>query len=49
MGAGFDRSAVAPERYGLTGMAEWAELAGADLQIESAPGRGTRVVLEARQ
>lgn len=48
-GAGFDRSAVAPERYGLTGMAEWAELAGADLQIESAPGQGTRVALEARQ
>jgi signal transduction histidine kinase len=48
-GAGFDRSAVAPERYGLTGMAEWAELAGADLQIETAPGQGTRVALEARQ
>jgi signal transduction histidine kinase len=30
-------------------MAEWAELAGADLHIESAPGQGTHVVLEARQ
>lgn len=48
-GTGFNPSAVAPERYGLTGMAEWAELASADLQIESAPGQGTRVALEARQ
>ena len=31
----------AADRFGLTGMAEWAELAGADLQIETTPGQGT--------
>lgn len=45
-GAGFDRAAVIPDRFGLTGMAEWAELAGARLRIDTAPGQGTRVVLE---
>lgn len=45
-GAGFDRSAVSVDRYGLTGMAEWAELVGGDLRIETAPGQGTLVALE---
>ena len=45
-GVGFDRSTMIPDRYGLTGMAEWAELAGADLRIETAPGQGTRIILE---
>jgi signal transduction histidine kinase len=45
-GAGFDRDIVIPDRFGLTGMAEWAELAGAGLHIDTAPGQGTRVVLE---
>jgi len=45
-GAGFERSAVSVDRYGLTGMAEWAELVGGDLRIETAPGQGTLVALE---
>lgn len=45
-GAGFERSAVPVNRYGLTGMAEWAALTGANLHIETAPGQGTRVALE---
>ncbi len=48
-GMGFDPSAVVADRYGLTGMAEWAELAGADLHIDSAPGQGTRIILETRE
>ena len=48
-GVGFDRSTVVADRYGLTGMAEWAELAGADLHIETAPGQGTRIILETRE
>jgi signal transduction histidine kinase len=48
-GIGFDPAVVrdgASERLGLTGMQERAESVGAHLQIQSAPGRGTTVVLE---
>lgn len=47
-GIGFDLSSVSADRFGLTGMAEWARLAAADLSIESAPNAGTVVVLELR-
>jgi two-component system NarL family sensor kinase len=42
-GDGFDAGAVPPGCFGLVGMAERARLAGATLEIESAPGAGTRV------
>jgi signal transduction histidine kinase len=48
-GIGFDLTAVQDstnERLGLTGMQERAESVGAHLRIESAPGRGTTVILE---
>lgn len=45
-GSGFERSTVLVNRYGLTGMAEWAELVGGDLRIETTPGQGTLVALE---
>jgi PAS domain S-box-containing protein len=46
-GIGFDPSAAhsTPEGFGLIGMRERAALAGADFQIESAPGSGTTVIL----
>jgi signal transduction histidine kinase len=45
-GKGFDAEARPPDRYGLRGMAERAELIGAALAIESRPADGTRVVLD---
>lgn len=43
-GVGFDvERAMSNGRYGLIGMAERTALVGADLQIESEPGKGTRV------
>ncbi|MGD1995125.1 MAG: HAMP domain-containing protein, partial [Anaerolineae bacterium] len=48
-GVGFDPTVVqdgASERLGLTGMQERAESVGAHLQIQSAPGQGTAVILE---
>ena len=45
-GIGFDPDAIPTSRYGLTGMAERAELVGAELTVESAPGRGTIVRME---
>jgi PAS domain S-box-containing protein len=45
-GVGFDPSALeAGDGLGLIGMRERAELIGADLVIESAPGRGTTIIL----
>jgi len=47
-GAGFDVGSVAPEagrRLGLRGMSERARLVGAELEIESVPGRGTTIYL----
>jgi len=45
-GVGFDPGAIPSNRYGLTGMAERAELVGARLTVESEPGRGTKVWME---
>jgi PAS domain S-box-containing protein len=46
-GVGFDPSAAETtvEGFGIIGMRERAALAGADFQIESAPGDGTTVIL----
>ena len=46
-GIGFDPSSGDAEQrgFGLVGMRERAALVGANLQIESAPGRGTTVIL----
>ena len=41
-GRGFDVGA-APQRFGLIGMRERVLLAGGDLEIDSAPGAGTRL------
>jgi two-component system NarL family sensor kinase len=45
-GAGFDASRVPPGRFGLVGMSERARLFGGTLRVESAPGRGTNIVVE---
>jgi signal transduction histidine kinase len=42
-GVGFDPAEPHPGHYGLTGLREQAELIGAELQIDSAPQRGTRI------
>ena len=44
-GRGFDPQA-ASGGFGLVGMRERAHLLGGGLEVESAPGRGTRVILE---
>ena len=48
-GVGFDASNAETigEGLGLIGMRERAALVGADLQIESTPGRGTTVIVRA--
>lgn len=49
-GQGFDPAHVAPTAssgFGLTGMSERARLLGGTLHIESEPGCGTRIVVEA--
>jgi PAS domain S-box-containing protein len=43
-GAGFDASQTPRGRRGMTTMRERAEAAGGRLEIDTAPGRGTRVV-----
>ncbi len=45
-GVGFDPGAIPDDRYGLTGMAERAELVGAQLTVESESERGTKVRME---
>lgn len=45
-GAGFDAVRLGAASWGITIMRERAEAARAALRIESAPGRGTRVVVE---
>ena len=45
-GRGFDPQAVRAGALGLVGMRERAAAIGARLALDSAPGRGTRVVLE---
>jgi signal transduction histidine kinase len=42
-GVGFDPGAAPSGHYGLLGMREQAELIGAELHVDSAPGQGTRV------
>jgi signal transduction histidine kinase len=42
-GVGFDPSEPHPGHYGLMGLREQAELIGAELRIDSAPRRGTRI------
>ncbi len=42
-GVGFDPAAVDPDHYGLTGIQERAAMIGATLEVNSRPGRGTRV------
>jgi signal transduction histidine kinase len=44
-GLGFDPGQVPVDRLGLSGMAERAALIGAKLEVTSAPGRGTRILL----
>lgn len=44
-GCGFAPGEVTPNRYGLTGMNERVRLLGGQLQIESTPGAGTKVVV----
>jgi len=43
-GAGFDLAAVSPNRVGLSSMRERVAQLGGRLEIETAPGRGTRVL-----
>lgn len=45
-GCGFDRSSVPAGRFGLRGIEERARLFGGRAQIDSAPGRGTRLHVE---
>ena len=42
-GRGFDPDATLPQRFGLVGINERARLLGGNLQVESAPGEGTRL------
>ena len=44
-GLGFDPDEVASDRFGLAGMRERAELLGAELRLDSTPGKGTSVTL----
>ncbi|MDO5626369.1 MAG: histidine kinase [Pseudomonadota bacterium] len=44
-GAGFDPQAPTPGHYGVQGMRERAALMGAQLDLNSRPGHGTRLVL----
>jgi signal transduction histidine kinase len=44
-GVGFDPGAPRPGHYGLRGIQEQAALIGAELQIVSGPGQGTRITL----
>jgi signal transduction histidine kinase len=46
MGFDVDRIVERSGRYGLRGMEERAAEIGADLHVESAPGKGTTIVLE---
>jgi signal transduction histidine kinase len=45
-GQGFDPAQPRPGHYGLRGMREQATLIDAELALRSAPGQGTRVVLD---
>jgi PAS domain S-box-containing protein len=45
-GVGFDPEAVDPARFGLQGIRERARLLGGAATIDSAPGRGTRILVD---
>ena len=45
-GCGFDPAAVEPNRFGLQGIRQRAELFGGTLKLSTAPGQGTRVVVD---
>jgi two-component system NarL family sensor kinase len=45
-GRGFSPDEPAPGRFGLLGAGERARLLGGELRVESAPGAGTRLVVE---
>jgi PAS domain S-box-containing protein len=45
-GVGFDVSSVEEGRFGLRGIAERARLLGGRSVVDSAPGRGTRILVE---
>jgi len=45
-GIGFDPNLVSNERFGLRGIRERARFFGGHVTIDSAPGKGTRVMVE---
>jgi len=45
-GIGFDPRRISPDRFGLVGIRERAELAGGQAVIESAPEQGTRITVD---
>lgn len=45
-GRGFSPDEPAPGHFGLVGAGERARLLGGELRVESAPGAGTRLVVE---
>ncbi len=45
-GQGFTQTPLDDERFGLKGMRERADLIGAHLRLDSAPGKGTTVILQ---
>jgi signal transduction histidine kinase len=47
-GVGFDATLARPGHFGLVGLREQAQLIGALLDVDSAPGRGTRLRLTLR-
>ena len=44
-GIGFDPLLQRPDHYGIIGLREQAELIGAELQIDSRPGEGTKLTV----
>lgn len=47
-GIGFDSRLHRPDHYGLVGLREQADLIGAELNIDSKPGEGTRLTVSLR-
>jgi signal transduction histidine kinase len=45
-GIGFDPAAITPDHHGLQGMLQRAEMLGGRVNIDSQPGKGTRVRVE---
>lgn len=43
-GVGFDPALRQPQRHGLTGIAHRVQMLAGQLDIDSSPGRGTRIV-----